>query len=57
MNRALPPGDRGHRSGDPLGSCGSARAVSRAVGLVCGAADASGRKPPGAGQMPADVRR
>jgi hypothetical protein len=48
VNRVLPPGDRGRRSGDSSGSPGSAGIVSGAVGLVGGVADPPEREtPPG----------
>src|SRR5450755_4897816 len=42
MNRALPPGDRGHRSSTPRRSSGSARALPGALRLVGGVANPAG---------------
>ena len=43
MNRALPPGNRGHRSRNSSGKSGSARTLFRAFGLVGGVAAAAPR--------------
>ncbi len=48
MNRTLPPGDRGHRSGDSHGSHRSAGALPGAIGLVSGVTHSPERAtPPG----------
>lgn len=46
MNRALPPGDRGHRSADPRGAYRRRRVVPGSVGLVVGVEDLRRRKTP-----------
>src|SRR5258708_543830 len=46
MNRALPPGDRGHRSADPLGTSRSAGIVSGTLGLVGRASNPPERRTP-----------
>ncbi len=43
MNRAVPPGDRGHRGADPSRACGSGGVVPGAGGLV-GGITAAGRE-------------
>jgi hypothetical protein len=46
MNRALPPGDRGHRGSDPCGKSGRGGALPGTGGLVSRvAADQTGKGP------------